>query len=169
MCYIKYMKEILGYCLVGLAAVITALLILSLGCSGGEVPEGFRPLTEDEQLILDVQLRCFEDLGYDTSDIDPVLVRYVENLVCGAVVAAGCARRDEGLNTYLVEFGEQYVYRDPGQYPDSVPTDLNVELFMHEFLHYIADALGEDASHGSIWFQPNSPCPQDIWREEWVE
>ena len=163
------MKEILGFwSLLFIFLLGGLILLLTLGCSG-ELPEGYRPLNEDEQLILDVQLRCFGDLGYDTSSLPPVLVKYVEETPCKIDNAAGCTWRTDDKSVYTVEFLEQYVYRDVGQYPDSVPTDLNVELFMHEFLHYITDALGLDWSHEGIWFQPNSLCPQDIWRDEWVE
>lgn len=135
---------------------IIIFLMFVVGCGGTEDGH-FRPLNEDEQYIWDMVAECFETRGYDTTTMHPVLIQYVES-PCNNVNYAGCAWSDNGVS--YIHIGSNYAYADPGQYPDFVWTDLNVELFIHEFLHRFGAEIFGHTEHGGIEY---ITCPQNLW------
>lgn len=107
-----------------------------------------------------MQSECLSEYC-DLSGLDAPLIKYTNEPFCGGG-AAGCAPVEDGIRVVYID--PDYAYAGPDQYPAYVDSPLNVELFMHEFLHHFTGFCFGDGSHENGWFN-DSPCPQDLWRE----
>ncbi len=144
--------------------LLGSLLIFGLmfsSCDSGQETE-YRNLNEEEALIWNIQSKCFSQYC-DLSGLEEPLIRYSRRPCEGYY--AGCAHLgDDGLPR-SIEINPEFAFRGENQYPEFVPVSLNVELFMHEFLHQFADYCFNDGGHDSVWFSEDSLCPQTLWND----